>query len=53
MPYCPVIVEIKDKDESRETNLVKYYKGNYILQVYDDSGECVYEKILQCKVFAK
>ncbi len=43
MEYVPVLVQIV-KPELRE-----HYGGNFMLQVYDTTGDCVYMKILECK----
>lgn len=46
MKYCPVLLQIMHED------LRKIYGGdewNYLLQVYNDQGVCVFDKVLKCK----
>lgn len=47
MPYCPVILEIK------HTELKEIINGNYILQVFNLSGDCVFDKVLKCKYYTR
>lgn len=46
MPYCPVIVRVSDELLNNE---VKIFNSRYLLQVWDDKNEKVYEKEFQSK----
>lgn len=41
----PIVLEIMDLD------LRILYGGQYLLQIWSDSGEIQYEKVLKCKIF--
>jgi len=43
MPYCPVILEIMNSE------LKEFFKGEYLLHVYNKQGKIVYDKVLKCK----
>lgn len=45
MKYAPVLFEIMVQ------RLKDYYRGNYFLQLWDNEGVKVYEKVLKCKQY--
>ncbi|TNV87472.1 hypothetical protein FGO68_gene17664 [Halteria grandinella] len=44
MKYCPVLLFIENKE------LQKEFGGDYMLQVYNNEGKCVFDKILHYDV---
>jgi hypothetical protein len=43
MKYCPVLLQINHEE------LKKIFEGEYLLQVYNTEGTCVFDKVLKCK----
>jgi hypothetical protein len=43
MTYCPVLLQIQHE------YLRNIFKGEYLLQVYNIEGTCVFDKVLKCK----
>ena len=44
MKYCPVLIKIN------HDTLKQYFGGNeYLLQVFNNDGVCVFKKYLKCK----
>ena len=44
--YCPILLQVNDKD------LVKEYGGEYVIQVWSDEKQLLYEKVRESTIYS-